>query len=82
MHICIYYINVLNLKPFKYLGCITSKDATTQKDLYNRLGQMRRCIKQLNLVLWNGHITKHTKKNTQDDDREYNNIWCRNTGTK
>jgi len=46
---------------FKYLGFLISKNGTTEGEISNRLGQTRTCIRQLNPVLWDRHITKHTK---------------------
>lgn len=46
---------------FKYLGSIITKQGTSEEDIKARLGQARTCIKQLNSVLWDKHITKSTK---------------------
>lgn len=52
---------VKGCNSFKYLGVTLSSTGRSHADISNKIGQGKRVIRQLNSILWNGHITRRTK---------------------
>lgn len=54
-------LEILGVDKFKYFGFTITKDATTEMEMKNRLGQTRTCIKQLHPII-HPHYQKYKNK--------------------